>query len=252
MVSLPEELQAREAAARRRVGELHAEAAEVAIRLEEARKVLSRLEITRETVAQMLAELSATEAGPDTAAGDAPETKESSAPHGVGVMMVPPWREGLVVAVLPDIYRDIVEIIADAPGPLQAKQIVPRIGLPTTTGTVRPRPAGAGPEPGRLPVAKGLFLVDSKVPTKRITPEEEPYGTGPPELEMATYAVLAEPDLVGVIYVPTLTVATTDDDGVMMDSNLLLSRLRQLGQTPRDGDRRLVGALPRLGRRACQ
>jgi hypothetical protein len=41
--------------------------------------------------------------------------------HGVGVMMVPPWREGLVVAVLPDVYRDIVEVIADAPLPLQAK-----------------------------------------------------------------------------------------------------------------------------------
>lgn len=51
MVSLPEELQAREeATARRRVEELQAEAAELAIRLEEARKDLSRLEITRETV----------------------------------------------------------------------------------------------------------------------------------------------------------------------------------------------------------
>lgn len=36
-------------------------------------------------------------------------------------MTVPPWWEGLVVAVLPDVYRDIVEVIADAPGPLQAK-----------------------------------------------------------------------------------------------------------------------------------
>ncbi|MFJ9036669.1 hypothetical protein ACIRF8_08780 [Streptomyces sp. NPDC102406] len=40
------------------------------------------------------------------------------------------------MAVLPDVYRDIVEIIADAPGPVQAKQIVPRIGLPTTTGKI--------------------------------------------------------------------------------------------------------------------
>ncbi|GGX82010.1 helix-turn-helix domain-containing protein [Streptomyces fructofermentans] len=65
-----------------------------------------------------------------------PEAHETSVPHGVGVMMVPPWREGLVVAVLPDVYRDIVEIISDAPGPMQAKQIVPRIGLPTTTGKI--------------------------------------------------------------------------------------------------------------------
>ncbi|MGX1915766.1 hypothetical protein ACWIID_44325 [Streptomyces phaeochromogenes] len=40
------------------------------------------------------------------------------------------------MAVLPDVYRGIVEIIADAPGPVQAKQIVPRIGLPTTTGKI--------------------------------------------------------------------------------------------------------------------
>ncbi|MFI0242966.1 hypothetical protein [Streptomyces sp. NPDC016845] len=136
MVSLPEELQAREAAARRHVEELQEEAAELALRLEGAREDLSRLEITRETVAQVLAELSAAEAEPRDAAGGAPEAKETSAPHGVGVMTVPPWREGLVVAILPDVYRDIVEIIADAPGPLQAKQIVPRIGLPTTTGKI--------------------------------------------------------------------------------------------------------------------
>jgi hypothetical protein len=136
MVSLPEELQAREAAARRRVDELQAEAAELAVRMEQAREDLSRLEITRETVMQVLAELSAAQAGPEEPAQEMPEGGEASAPHGVGVMMVPPWREGLAVAVLPDVYRDIVEVIADAPGPLQAKQIVPRIGLPTTTGKI--------------------------------------------------------------------------------------------------------------------
>ncbi|WP_405884484.1 hypothetical protein OG747_41500 [Streptomyces sp. NBC_01384] len=136
MASLPEELQVREAAARQRVEGLQAEAAELALRLEKAREDLSRLEITRETVAQVLAELSAVEAEPHDVAGDAPEANETSAPHGVGVMMVPPWREGLLVAVLPDVYRDIVEVIADAPGPVKAKQIVPRIGLPTTTGKI--------------------------------------------------------------------------------------------------------------------
>ncbi|MFD5696529.1 hypothetical protein [Streptomyces lasiicapitis] len=136
MVSLPEELQAREAAARQRVEELQAEAEELAIQLEKAREDLSRLEITRETVAQVLAELSAVEAKPDVPAEDVPEPNETSAPHGSGVMMVPRWRDDLVVAVLPDVYRDIVEVIADAPGPLQAKQIVPRIGLPTTTAKI--------------------------------------------------------------------------------------------------------------------
>ncbi|WP_319595743.1 hypothetical protein [Streptomyces sp. ID05-04B] len=38
--------------------------------------------------------------------------------------------------MLPDVYRDIVEIVADAPGPLQAKQIVPRLGLEATTAKI--------------------------------------------------------------------------------------------------------------------
>ncbi|MEU6184040.1 hypothetical protein [Streptomyces coeruleorubidus] len=136
MVSLPEELQAREAAARQRVEELQAEAAELAVRLEKARADLSRLEVTRETVAQVLAELSAAEAASDGEAHEAAELKEAPAAHGIGVMVVPPWREGLVAEVLPDVYRDIVEIVADAPGPLQAKQIVPRIGLEATTAKI--------------------------------------------------------------------------------------------------------------------
>ena len=134
MVSLPEELQAREAAARQRVEELQAQAAELAVRMEKAREDLSRLEITRETVAQVLAELSAAEDVPE--GRKVPEPQEAPAPHGIGVMAVPPWREGLVAEVLPDVYRDIVEIVADAPGPLQAKQIVPRIGLEATTAKI--------------------------------------------------------------------------------------------------------------------
>lgn len=136
MVSLPEELRAREVAARQRVEELQAEAAELGLRLEKAREDLSRLEITRETVTQVLAELSAAQGEQDVPAGGVPEVNETSASHGIGVMMVPPWRDGLVVAVLPDVYRDIAEVVADASGPLQAKQIVPRIGLPATTGKI--------------------------------------------------------------------------------------------------------------------
>ncbi|GGW85013.1 hypothetical protein GCM10010350_82080 [Streptomyces galilaeus] len=96
MVSLPEELQAREAATRQRVEELQAEAAELTVRLEKAQADLSRLEITRETVAQVLAELSAAEAAPEVGARDGLEPKETPAPHGIGVMAVPPWWEGLV------------------------------------------------------------------------------------------------------------------------------------------------------------
>ena len=43
---------------------------------------------------------------------------------------------GLSVEVLPDVYRDIVEILTDAGKPMQAKQIVPRIGLPAVTAKI--------------------------------------------------------------------------------------------------------------------
>ncbi|MEU1276391.1 hypothetical protein [Streptomyces sp. NPDC005799] len=82
----------------------------------------------------MLAELSAAEDVLE--ARNVPVPREASAPHGIGVMVVPPWREGLLAEVLPDVYRDIVEIVADAPGPLQAKQIVPQIGLEATTAKI--------------------------------------------------------------------------------------------------------------------
>ncbi|MDG4857756.1 hypothetical protein P8605_06235 [Streptomyces sp. T-3] len=84
MASLPEEPQVREAAARQRVEELQAKAAELALQLETAREELSRLEITWETVTQVLVELSAAEVEPDAPAGDAPEANEMSVPHGVG------------------------------------------------------------------------------------------------------------------------------------------------------------------------
>ena len=56
MVSLPQELQEREAAARRRVDELQARMDELALRLEKPRDDLSRFVITRKTVAEVLAE----------------------------------------------------------------------------------------------------------------------------------------------------------------------------------------------------
>ncbi len=184
MVSLPEELWAREAAARRCAEKLQAEAAELALRLEKVREDLSQLEIARETVTQVVADLLAAQAEPQVVAVDVPDGNERSAPHGVGVMMVPPWRDGLVVAVLPDVYRDIVEIIADAPGPVQAKQIAAdrsaddhredrgdpghaeapggaRLAGRGHTETVHPRPPGPGARPHQLLVTKGPSSVDT-------------------------------------------------------------------------------------------
>ncbi|MFJ3221713.1 hypothetical protein ACIPLC_38140, partial [Kitasatospora sp. NPDC086801] len=54
----------------------------------------------------------------------------------IGVLSVPNWQPGMGADVLPAVYRDIVEVVADAPGPVRAKQIVPRIGLPAETGKI--------------------------------------------------------------------------------------------------------------------
>ncbi|MFJ8827610.1 hypothetical protein ACIREE_38395 [Streptomyces sp. NPDC102467] len=59
MGSLFEELEAREAVARVRVDELEEQLAEVTGRLEEAREDLGRLRIARETVSEVMAEMSA-------------------------------------------------------------------------------------------------------------------------------------------------------------------------------------------------
>jgi hypothetical protein len=212
MGSLIEELAAREAAARVRVGELEAEIAELASRLEAERETLSRLVITRETVAEVMAETSLQEAEEETEETVQPAAvaaAASSSPFAgaearvIGVLTVPRWQPGLGVEVLPKTYRDIVEVVADAPGPVRAKQIVPRVGLPAETAKIEgtrsklkrlveragwtrtrrgcsPRPAAAGGNrrtPGRsgalLPTFEGANLFE---PAKRRA-RMEPYDT---------------------------------------------------------------------------
>lgn len=144
MGSLFEELEARETSARVRVDELEQQLAEVTGRLEEARENLDRLRIARETVSEVMAEMSAgasatVDAEPEPVGAD--EAEESSAYAGaerqmVGVLAVPHWRPGMDTSALPKIYRDIVEVVRDAPGPVRAKQIVPRIGLPAKVGKI--------------------------------------------------------------------------------------------------------------------
>jgi hypothetical protein len=90
--------------------------------------------MTRETVAEVVAEMSGSDGAPvaeqpvEPTAGDQPVRV-------VGAIMVPHCREGLSA----DVYRDIVEVVADASDPMQAKQIVPRIGLPAVTAKIEGR-----------------------------------------------------------------------------------------------------------------
>jgi uncharacterized coiled-coil protein SlyX len=139
MGSVFEELEARETAARGRVEGLEAELADLSERLAEARGRLERLRIARETVAEVLAEMT-----PDALASEVdqgPDDVRSSAYAGaerrvIGVLAVPRWQPGMTTDVLPKVYRDILEVVADAPGPVRAKQIVPRIGLPAETSKI--------------------------------------------------------------------------------------------------------------------
>lgn len=142
MGSLFEELEAREVAARVRVEELEAELAEVSGKLAMAREGLERLRIARETVAEVLAEMSPEKSVVTVDAGQAlGDELMTSAYAGVerqviGVLTVPNWQPGMGPEILPRVYRDIVEVVADAPGPVRAKQVVPRIGLPAEAGKI--------------------------------------------------------------------------------------------------------------------
>jgi len=54
----------------------------------------------------------------------------------VGVLAVPNWQPGMGMEVLPSDYRDIVEVVSDAPRAVRAKQIAPRIGLPVSAAMI--------------------------------------------------------------------------------------------------------------------
>jgi chromosome segregation ATPase len=96
MGSLVNELQRREAAARAEAEELRGRIAELAERLAGVEERLSRLVITRETVEE-----------------------------------VPPWQAGLEVSVLPQAYRDLLEVAEDAGRPLRAAEVAAAAGLST-------------------------------------------------------------------------------------------------------------------------
>ena len=110
MGSLIDELQRREAAARADAEELRRRIAELTERLAWAEERLSRLVIARETVDEVLSE-----AGAD--APPAVERELTTRPRRspvIGVVMMPPWRACLEVSVLPQEYRDLLEVAEDA------------------------------------------------------------------------------------------------------------------------------------------
>ncbi|WP_406170044.1 hypothetical protein [Streptomyces sp. NBC_00996] len=136
MGSLLDAIEAEEAVVRGRVEELETQVAELMVRLEAERERLSRLVITRETAGELLARMAGSD--PAEPAREPPRAEEVSPFAGaerrvVGVLAVPKWQPGLEPGVLPRVYQDILEVVGDAPGPVRAKQIVPRIGLAAET-----------------------------------------------------------------------------------------------------------------------
>jgi hypothetical protein len=129
MGSLVDELQRREAAARAEAEELRGRIAQLAERLAGVEERLSRLVIARETVDEVLSE-----AGADVPAPAKPAVTGPPGPgHApvTGVLAVPPWRAGLEASVLPQAYRDLLEVAEDAGRPLRAAQIAAAAGLGT-------------------------------------------------------------------------------------------------------------------------
>ncbi len=137
MGSLIDELQRREAAARAEAEELRGRIAELAEQLARAEERLSRLVITRETVGEVL-DSAATEIAPVSPAAEPGGTALPGPGRSpvIGVVTVSPWRAGLEVSVLPQDYRDLLEVAEDAGRPLRAGQIAAAAGLSTGRGKV--------------------------------------------------------------------------------------------------------------------
>jgi len=135
MGSLIDELQRREAAARQEAEDLRGQIAQLAERLAQAEERLSRLVITRETVDELL-NGSGAEATLATVMPDGVAASRSGHLSAVGVLAVPPWRPGLEASVLPEAYRDLLEVLEDAGRPLRAGQIAAAAGLSTDKAKV--------------------------------------------------------------------------------------------------------------------
>jgi hypothetical protein len=135
MGSLIDELQRREVAARAEAEQLRGQIAQLAERLAGVEELLSRLVIAREVVDEVL-DGTALEISPAPGQPQVAALPGAGHPPLIGVLAVPPWRAGLEVSVLPQDYRDLLEVAEDAGRPLRAAQIAAAAGLSTDRGKV--------------------------------------------------------------------------------------------------------------------
>jgi hypothetical protein len=132
MGSLLERLEAREQAARSRVEALRAELDRLAEQVAAGEELLLRLEITKETVIEVLAG-----GGDDGEVGVVVDPEAGMAAPRVGGQVPVFGQDGHVGGQgLPAAYRDVVEVLADA-GPLRARQVCQAVGAGAEPGTGR-------------------------------------------------------------------------------------------------------------------
>jgi cell division septum initiation protein DivIVA len=168
MGSLIDELKRREAAAGEEAEELRGRIAQLIERLAQADERLSRLVIARETVDEV----------PNGAGSEAGVMPEGAVPSRfghlspVGLLAVPPWREGLEASALPEVYRDLLEAAEDAGRPLRAVQIAAAAALSTEKAKVE----GLRSKLKRL-VERG-WLVEEAGPGLFALPARAGNGTG--------------------------------------------------------------------------
>ncbi|MEU5185434.1 hypothetical protein AB0H73_39640 [Streptomyces olivoreticuli] len=128
LVSLVEELEQREAAARERVSELRAQMAELTEQLEAAEERLVQLEGARVTVREVMDEVADDERAAQVREDETGGAYEVEGGSPIGVLTVPPWRPGVEVSVLPEVYQGILETLADE-GPMRSKALCRALGL---------------------------------------------------------------------------------------------------------------------------
>jgi len=135
MGSLVDELRRRETAARAEAEQLRGQIAELTEHLAGVEERLSRLVIAREVVDEVL-DRAALEVSPVPGQPQVTASPGAGPAPVPGVLAVPSWRAGLDASVLPQDYRDLLEVAEDAGRPLRAGQIAAAAGLSTDRGKV--------------------------------------------------------------------------------------------------------------------
>ena len=133
MGSLTEELKRREAAARAEADRLRARIEELSEDLASAEEQVTRLAIAREEVTRVLEESPAAEPPAGQGGGPAAASRPASP---IGAVTVPPRQESPDASVLPRVYRDLLDVAADAGRPLRAGELAAAAGLPTEKAKV--------------------------------------------------------------------------------------------------------------------